>query len=425
MKKLILLLIVLPFHHLFAQDTCATALEVAPGGIYTVDEVNGEPEPFVCTDATNDQTSGEWYKYTNTNSLYEYVKVTTNLPANLNRDTRVMVYSGDCNSLACVTGNDDINRFTYTSEVYFTVPPSESFIFVFDNVRTTRGFQFEVTSFPVTCETQVPYYEDFDKDYFFKGCYKREDADDNGFTWISKQDEDFNYDGDPETYALNVNGNSSEPVEEDYLFTPAFTLEGGETYHLKIHYNAFFQQNPSTQNLYVYATNAPNSSAPRLANIISLIHVSGSDFLQELVQTNRVAEGEFTPESSGEYYFAFYVNTDVAGFNGEVFIFDYSLTKVCTQPPTTTNQAAQNVIALSNSVGISTLTKKQDENWLNNIGYGNLVLESHNKGLVIPRTRVGLVTNPEEGMLVWDTDHTCLMIYRNEIWKCLDQTCNE
>src|SRR5690606_40205329 len=86
-------------------------------GEYVVDAVNVSqvPDP-ICAPNGSGATAGEWYKYTDTQDYY--VTVTTDLAINLGKDTRVHIYSGDCNNLTCVAGNDDTpnNYLSHRSE---------------------------------------------------------------------------------------------------------------------------------------------------------------------------------------------------------------------------------------------------------------------------------------------------------------------
>lgn len=51
------------------------------------------------------------------------------------------------------------------------------------------------------------------------------------------------------------------------------------------------------------------------------------------------------------------------------------------------------------------------------------VLESKTKGFVITRVataNLGLITSPQEGMMVYDTTAHCLKIYSDSTWKCFE-----
>ena len=51
------------------------------------------------------------------------------------------------------------------------------------------------------------------------------------------------------------------------------------------------------------------------------------------------------------------------------------------------------------------------------------VLESNTKGFVVSRvTTLGLsaITNPQEGMMVYDTVAECLKIFDGTVWSCFN-----
>ncbi|MFC5875628.1 hypothetical protein SAMN05443633_103396 [Chryseobacterium arachidis] len=77
-------------------------------------------------------------------------------------------------------------------------------------------------------------------------------------------------------------------------------------------------------------------------------------------------------------------------------------------------------------VGISTRASKSTINFPADVNNGFIALESNDKGLVI--TRVSdpeiSITNPVDGMMVFDTDDVCLKIYDGTKWSCINQTCN-
>ncbi|REC76473.1 hypothetical protein DRF60_14005 [Chryseobacterium elymi] len=77
-------------------------------------------------------------------------------------------------------------------------------------------------------------------------------------------------------------------------------------------------------------------------------------------------------------------------------------------------------------IGISTRASKSTINFPADVNNGFIALESNDKGLVI--TRVSdpeiSITNPVDGMMVFDTDDVCLKIYDGTKWSCINQTCN-
>lgn len=83
-------------------------------------------------------------------------------------------------------------------------------------------------------------------------------------------------------------------------------------------------------------------------------------------------------------------------------------------------------VALQSSLGISTLDRGADSNWITTKKNGYLVLESKTKGLVIP-----IMSNPETtiipatgGMIVYDSDDFVIKLYNGTTWISIVQSCN-
>lgn len=146
MKKFILLACMcLGFYQAKAQDTCATALTITTGE-YVVDSVNGSHVPTpICAPNGDGATAGEWYKYIPDNDYT--VTVTTDLSVNSGKDTRVHIYSGNCNSLTCVAGDDDSGE-GYLSIINFTAHQGETYYIAFDNKWSSTGFTFQINAQP-------------------------------------------------------------------------------------------------------------------------------------------------------------------------------------------------------------------------------------------------------------------------------------
>lgn len=124
------------------NDQCAEAFAIACGDTVvgsTVDATNfGSPD--FC--GTAPQAPGLWYNFTAGGE-----EVTLSLCGS-DYDTKINVYAGDCESLVCVTGNDDACGLQ--SEVFF---PSDSgatyYIYV-------NGFGSSVGQFELTIDCRVP-----------------------------------------------------------------------------------------------------------------------------------------------------------------------------------------------------------------------------------------------------------------------------
>lgn len=99
-------------------------------------------------------------------------------------------------------------------------------------------------------------------------------------------------------------------------------------------------------------------------------------------------------------------------------------------------QPGSNAVGVQSSLtGISSLaTATVSSQWLEAIPNAYLAMESTNKGFVI--TRVShvsevpdlsndAITNPIEGMLVYDIQDQCVKLFNGTNWKCLERSCNE
>ena len=80
---------------------------------------------------------------------------------------------------------------------------------------------------------------------------------------------------------------------------------------------------------------------------------------------------------------------------------------------------------LSN-IGIST-QKLKYENWPTNVNGGNFVLESKEKGFILPRisnfnSNIN-IDESVEGMIVYDNDNKCLKLFNGSEWKCITASC--
>ncbi|WP_130734762.1 FG-GAP-like repeat-containing protein [Flavobacterium sp. J27] len=153
MKKTTLIFFLSLYLHSFAQDTCTSA-PVITAGTYTVDQIDGTEVPTSCVNTTN-ATAGEWYQYT---ASADYtVTVTTDLPINICKDTRVHIYSGNCSNLTCIAGDDDAgviqcnsgNANSYLSKVSFNVTAGNTYYIAFDNRWSALGFDFELSEIPI------------------------------------------------------------------------------------------------------------------------------------------------------------------------------------------------------------------------------------------------------------------------------------
>lgn len=150
MKKTLLLITNLVYLfplYILAQSSCETAQVVAVGQ-HSVGLLNGTVPTPVCASngavPTTNNPAGLWYQFTATQS--GTLTVSTNLPQNSGKDTRVHIYNGTCGSLTCLAGNDDISGNNFLSEIFFTVSNGSSYYIAFDNRwGTTNASNFVFT----------------------------------------------------------------------------------------------------------------------------------------------------------------------------------------------------------------------------------------------------------------------------------------
>lgn len=143
MKKIYFLIVIgFGFGTLLAQDNCATALPITSAGTFTISTINGTELPqTACNNITNTTTTAaEWYAYTPTSNFT--VTVSSDLPENICKDTRLRIYSGTCAALTCVVGDDDSGTITCTtnnsswlSRATFNAIADTTYYIVWDNRR--------------------------------------------------------------------------------------------------------------------------------------------------------------------------------------------------------------------------------------------------------------------------------------------------
>ena len=129
-----------------SQANCGAAVAVALNSTTTAPAFGSEtgtPPTIFCGLANNGAvpTKGKWYTFTATQNIN--VTISTVLPQNNNSDTRIIVYSGSCASLVCVTANDDYPN-VLTSQVTFAATTGTTYTIAFDNRYSNNGFDFTV-----------------------------------------------------------------------------------------------------------------------------------------------------------------------------------------------------------------------------------------------------------------------------------------
>lgn len=92
-------------------------------------------------------TNAEWYSYTALNS--GELTITSDLPGNAGIDTRLSVYNDDCNTLVCIT-SDDNSGTNNTSTVTFSIAIGNTYLIEWDDANNTDPFDFELL-FEIDC----------------------------------------------------------------------------------------------------------------------------------------------------------------------------------------------------------------------------------------------------------------------------------
>lgn len=138
MNKITLSLLFLSIFSISAQDNCLNAV-VVDAGTHAVGIINGDTAPLNCTINTNG-ANAEWYKYTTTD---EDIQVTVSTEGS-GLDTRLNVYSGTCDNLVCVGGDDD-NGSGNTSVFSFAAAVGTDYYILFDNRWSSNSFDFTIT----------------------------------------------------------------------------------------------------------------------------------------------------------------------------------------------------------------------------------------------------------------------------------------
>lgn len=130
---------------LSAQQNCENAIPANPGITAVTFTAGSEvPSPICATNGTG-ANMGVWFTYT-PSELHTTV-ITTDIQGYPILDTRVHVYSGNCNALYCVAGDDDSGTGN-SSTVSFTAEANVTYYIAFDNRWNSSNFSFSLTEGP-------------------------------------------------------------------------------------------------------------------------------------------------------------------------------------------------------------------------------------------------------------------------------------
>jgi|GEM_PF-853500 len=174
-----------------------------------------------------------------------------------------------------------------------------------------------LSSFDLT--TEGSYWMSFEEDEDYDE-WQVEDANEDGITWERVQDAQHANTGE---YSYAYFSNQSSEPSNDWLFSPCFNLEAGETYYV-----SFYYKNRATnwpESLRLKLGNAPTGDAMDI-ELIDLGEISNPPYQK--------AEVTFTVDESGEYYFGWhaYGPADQFGMHidditiYQVFEYDLALT---------------------------------------------------------------------------------------------------
>ena len=241
-------------------------------------------------------------------------------------DTRIHAYSGTCGSLTCIGGNDDVSQSNFLSELSFAVTTGETYYIAFDDHWSNLGFDFELTEAAVDCTTSIPYSNDADDEGNFIVCHTVIDNDANGTGWI-RQDLDLDGDSTPETFFTN--GSNTTVQKDDYLFSPALTLEAGKNYDIEVTFNGAdggtaTNPIPANESLdIIMSTGNTVTDAAAGSVIFTQTNIVQTGAFADVENMATTATATFTPPADGDYYITFksYAQSPAAF----LLVFDYSI----------------------------------------------------------------------------------------------------
>jgi hypothetical protein len=151
MRTLLLLSSLILSLSLFGQSNCQTAPLVGYG-IHAVDTISGQSIAGIECISNTAGTQGAWYAFFATQDTL--ITVSTDLAATNGSDTRINVFTGACNNLICLGGDDDGGSGA-TSVFSFDVVAGNFYFIVFDDRWDNDPFEFEISASapPVTLIT--------------------------------------------------------------------------------------------------------------------------------------------------------------------------------------------------------------------------------------------------------------------------------
>ncbi len=135
-------------------DDCEGALPISCGDSLLGSSIGATPDN--APDCDTSTQPGVWYKFVDDSGLASNYVLTTCSP-NTDYDTKVSVYSGDCNNLVCVAGNDDDpNCPNFQTTVEFSGDGATTYYILVHGFAGATG-NFELS---LTCECVAPPNDD-------------------------------------------------------------------------------------------------------------------------------------------------------------------------------------------------------------------------------------------------------------------------
>src|SRR5690554_5209706 len=159
MKPHLLLYLCLFSAGAFAQSTCSEAIELSlDQGFYTVEAIGGDLPTPTCYGNNGWQlpSHGEWYSFTP--EVNTYISITSNLPQNAGGDTRLQIYTGNCDALECFGGADDIPGVNWLTTWTGMLTGGVTYFLAWDNRWSSNGFDFQISEeeMPAVGFTSIP-----------------------------------------------------------------------------------------------------------------------------------------------------------------------------------------------------------------------------------------------------------------------------
>ena len=143
MKKITLAFALLTLQVSLAQNSCATASTINYTSLLAQINPSGQLPPTVCS-GTAAATPARWYKYTPTENVV--VTLTSDIESNANRDSRISVFTGNCNNLVCYASDDNSGNLGsgLLSKVSFEVMPGTTYYFAIESLSADTGIYFQL-----------------------------------------------------------------------------------------------------------------------------------------------------------------------------------------------------------------------------------------------------------------------------------------